>query len=63
MNQEFEIDDQYEQSFREGYIKGFEEGMKAACEIKQENEWLKRKVIILAQQANKRIDDVDSFYE
>lgn len=63
MNQEFEIDDQYEQSFREGYIKGFEEGMKAACEIKQENECLKRRIIILEQQASNTVHDIDAEYE
>lgn len=63
MNQEFEIDDQYEQSFREGYITGFNEGMKAACEIKQENERLKRRIIILEQQASNTVHDIDAEYE
>ena len=60
---EFKVDDVREQSFREGYIKGLEEGMKTACVIKQENEWLKRKVIILEQQANKTAHDIDAEYE
>lgn len=63
MNQEFEIDDRYEQSFREGYTTGFNEGMKAACNIKQENEQLKRRIVILEQQANKTVYDTDRCYE
>ena len=60
---DFKVDDRYEQSFREGYIKGLEEGMKTACVIKQENEWLKRKVIILEQQASNTAHDIDAEYE
>ena len=60
---EFKVDDRYEQSFREGYIKGFEEGMKAACELKQENERLKRRIIILEQQASNTAYDTDGCYE
>lgn len=36
------IKDECEQSFREGYTTGFNEGMKAACELKQENARLQR---------------------
>lgn len=57
------IKDECEQSFREGYIKGFEEGMKAACEIKQENEQLKRRIVILENQANRAVHDIDAEYE
>lgn len=60
---EFKVDDVREQSFRQGYTTGFNEGMKHACELKQENEWLKRKIIILEQQAERAVHDIDSFYE
>jgi NurA-like 5'-3' nuclease len=60
---EFKVDDVQEQTFREGYTTGFEEGMKIACEIKQENEQLKRRIIILEQQASNTAYDIDSFYE
>lgn len=60
---EFKVDDQYEQSFREGYIKGFEEGMKAACELKQQNEQLKRRIVVLENQARNTVDDVDGEFE
>jgi flagellar biosynthesis/type III secretory pathway protein FliH len=60
---EFKPDDINEQAFRQGYTTGFSEGMKTACEIKQENEQLKRRIIILEQQASKAVHDIDSFYE
>lgn len=65
MNQEFEIDDQYEQSFREGYIKGFEEGMKAACELKQQNEQLRKDNAILRAAIERRDNEnnQDGWYE
>lgn len=53
------IKDEYEQ----GYLTGFNEGMKAACEIKQENECLKRRIIILEQQASNTVYDIDGCYE
>lgn len=56
---EFKPDDAIEQAYRQGLNEGF----KHACEIKQENEWLKRKVIILEQQANKTVFDTDGCYE
>lgn len=63
MNQEFEIDDRYEQSFRQGYLTGFNEGMKAACELKQQNEQLRRRIVILENQARNTVDDVDGEFE
>ena len=60
---EFKVDDRYEQSFREGYLTGFSEGMKAACELKQQNEQLKRRIVILENQANKEVYDTDGCYE
>lgn len=60
---EFKPDDAIEQSFRQGYTTGFTEGMKAACEIKQENERLKRRIIILEQQASRAVHDIDAEYE
>lgn len=62
-NTEFKVNDAVEQAFRQGYTTGFTEGMKAACEIKQENERLKRRIIILEQQAERAVHDIDSFYE
>ena len=60
---EFKVDDVREQSFRQGYTTGFTEGMKQACEIKQENERLKRRIIILEQQASRVVHDIDAEYE
>lgn len=60
---EFKVDDTQEQAFRQGYLTGFNEGMKAACEIKQENERLKRRIIILEQQASNKVYDIDGCYE
>lgn len=57
------IKDECEQAFRQGYLTGFNEGMKAACEIKQENECLKRRIIILEQQASNTVYDIDGCYE
>lgn len=57
------IKDECEQAFRQGYLTGFSEGMKAACEIKQENERLKRRIIILEQQASRAVHDIDAEYE
>lgn len=60
---EFKVDDTQEQAFRQGYLTGFNEGMKAACELKQENEQLKRRIVILENQANKAVHDIDAEYE
>ena len=60
---EFKVDDTQEQAFRQGYTTGFTEGMKAACELKQENERLKRRIIILEQQASNTAHDTDGCYE
>ena len=60
---EFKVGDTQEQAFRQGYTTGFSEGMKAACEIKQENERLKRRIIILEQQASNTAHDIDAEYE
>lgn len=62
---EFKVDDTVEQAFREGYTKGFEEGSKHACIIKQDNERLKRENAFLRGQleARSRVDDMDGEYE
>lgn len=62
---EFKVDDQYEQSFREGYIKGFEEGMKAACELKQQNAQLRKDNAILRAAIERRDNEnnLDGWYE
>lgn len=59
------IKDECEQAFRQGYLTGFNEGMKAACDIKQENERLKRENAMLRSQIESRLrtDDIDSVYE
>lgn len=57
------IKDECEQSFREGYIKGFEEGIKTACELKQQNEQLKRRIVVLENQARNTVDDIDGEFE
>lgn len=58
---EFEVSDEIEQAYRQG----FEAGMKNACEIKQENEKLKKHnaILMAAIERRAREDDVDSFYE
>lgn len=56
---EFKVDDAIEQAYKQGMV----EGMKHACEIKQENERLKRRIIILEQQVDKAIHDIDAEYE
>lgn len=52
-------DDAIEQAYKQGMA----EGMKHACEIKQENEQLKRRIVILENQANKTVYDTDECYE
>lgn len=58
---EFKTDDLTEQAFRQGYVSGFENGMKAACGLKQENEQLKRENAMLRSVAESRVrgDDMD----
>ena len=60
---EFKVDDTQEQAFRQGYLTGFNEGMKAACELKQQNEQLKRRIVVLENQARNTIDDIDGEFE
>ena len=62
---EFKVDDTVEQAFREGYTKGFAEGSKHACIIKQDNERLKRENAFLKAQieARNRVDDMDGCYD
>lgn len=59
------IKDECEQAFRQGYLTGFNEGMKAACELKQDYERLKRENAMLRSQIESRLrtDDIDSVYE
>ena len=52
-----------EQAFRQGYLTGFNEGMKAACELKQQNEHLKRRIVVLENQARNTVDDIDGEFE
>lgn len=60
---EFKVDDTQEQAFRQGYLTGFNEGMKAACELKQQNEQLRRRIVVLENQARNTVDDVDGEFE
>jgi len=59
------IKDECEQAFRQGYLTGFNEGMKAACKLKQDYERLKRENAMLRSQIESRLrtDDIDSVYE
>ena len=57
------IKDECEQAFRQGYLTGFNEGMKAACELKQQNEQLKRRIVVLENQARNTVDDIDGEFE
>ena len=60
---EFKVDDTQEQAFRQGYLTGFNEGMKAACELKQQNEQLRRRIVVLENQARNTVDDIDGEFE
>lgn len=60
---EFKVDDAVEQAYHQGYSSGFSEGMKAACELKQQNEQLRRRIVVLENQARNTVDDVDGEFE
>ena len=60
---EFKVDDAVEQAYHQGYSSGFSEGMKAACELKQQNEQLKRRIVVLENQARNTVDDIDGEFE
>ena len=60
---EFKVDDTQEQAFRQGYLTGFNEGMKAACGLKQQNEQLRRRIVVLENQARNTVDDIDGEFE
>lgn len=60
---EFKVGDTREQAFRQGYLTGFNEGMKAACELKQQNEQLRRRIVVLENQARNTVDDIDGEFE
>lgn len=59
------VNDELEQAFRQGYTTGFNEGMKHSCEVRQDNERLKRENAFLKGQleARSRVDDMDGEYE
>lgn len=59
------VNDELEQAFRQGYTAGFNEGMKHSCEVRQDNERLKRENAFLKCQleARSRVDDMDGEYE
>lgn len=48
------IKDECEQAFRQGYLAGFNEGMKAACELKQQNAQLRKDNAILRAAIERR---------
>lgn len=60
---EFKVDDAVEQAYHQGYSSGFNEGMKAACELKQQNEQLRRRIVVLENQAKNTVDDIDGEFE
>ena len=62
---EFKVNDAAEQAFRQGYTAGFNEGMKHSCEVRQDNERLKRENAFLKAQieTRTRIDDIDGCYD
>lgn len=61
----FEINDKEEQAFRQGYTTGFNEGMKAACELKQQNAQLRKDNAILRAAIERRDseENKDGWYE
>lgn len=62
---DFKVNDAAEQAFRQGYSAGFNEAMKHSCEIKTENERLKRENAFLRGklEVRSRVDDMDGEYE
>ena len=62
---EFKVDDTQEQAFRQGYLTGFNEGMKAACELKQQNVQLRKDIAILRAAIERRDSEnnQDGWYE
>jgi flagellar biosynthesis/type III secretory pathway protein FliH len=59
------IKDECEQAFRQGYLTGFNEGMKSACELKQQNEQLRKDNAILRAAIERRDNEnnQDGWYE
>lgn len=59
------IKDECEQAFRQGYLTGFNEGMKAACELKQQNAQLRKDNAILRAAIERRDSEnnQDGWYE
>lgn len=59
------IKDECEQAFRQGYLTGFSEGMKAACELKQQNAQLRKDNAILRAAIERRDNEnnQDGWYE
>lgn len=62
---EFKVDDTLGQAFRQGYLTGFNEGMKAACELKQQNAQLRKDNAILRAAIERRDNEnnQDGWYE
>ena len=62
---DFKVNDAAEQAFRQGYTAGFNEGMKHTCEVKADNERLKRENALLRGQleVRSRVDDMDGEFE
>ena len=48
------VNDELEQAFRQGYTAGFNEGMKMACDLKQQNTQLRKDIAILRAAIERR---------
>ena len=59
------VNDELERAFRQGYTTGFNEGMKAACELKQQNAQLRKDHAILRAAIERRDseENKDGWYE
>jgi ribosome modulation factor len=59
------VNDELEQAFRQGYTAGFNEGMKMACDLKQQNTQLRKDIAILRAAIERRDNESnqDGWYE
>lgn len=59
------VNDELEQAFRQGYVTGFDTGMKTACELKQQNAQLRKDNAVLRAAIERRDNEnnQDGWYE